>query len=94
MEQITGARLGAGRGMEQIAGSHAAWARMRTSNGMRPRMSALRQVSGELTIGVIGPHDFVERVMLAGTSAAGYQGAAGPGRAGQAACRGGLPGRA
>ena len=38
---------------------------------MRPRMSPLRQVSGELTIGIVGPHDLVERIMLAGTSAAG-----------------------
>jgi hypothetical protein len=43
-------------------------------------MSPLRQVPGELTIGVIGPHDLVERVMLAGNSAAGQPGAgSGPG---------------
>ncbi len=42
-------------------------------------MSPLRQVSGELTIGIVGPHDLVERIMLAGTSAAGQPGAAGPG---------------
>lgn len=44
-------------------------------------MSPLRQVSGELTIGIVGPHDLVERIMLAGTSAAwppGAAGAAGP----------------
>jgi hypothetical protein len=40
-------------------------------------MSPLRQVSGELTIGIVGPHDLVERIMLAGTSAAGPPGAAG-----------------
>src|ERR1039457_3726505 len=54
-----------------------------TSLGMRPRMSPLRQVSGGLTIGIVGPHDLVERVMLAGTSAAwppGAAGTAGPGR--------------
>ena len=42
-------------------------------------MSPLRQVSGELTIGIVGPHDLVERVMVAGTSAAGPPGTAGPG---------------
>ena len=42
-------------------------------------MSPLRQVSGELTIGIVGPHDLVERIMLTGTSAAGQPGAAGPG---------------
>ena len=44
-------------------------------------MSPLRQASGELTIGIVGPHDLVERVMVAGTSAAGPPGAAGPGPA-------------
>lgn len=42
-------------------------------------MSPLRQVSGELTIGIVGPHDLVERIMLAGTSAAGQPGTPGPG---------------
>jgi hypothetical protein len=42
-------------------------------------MSPLRQVAGELTIGIVGPHDLVERIMLAGTAAAGQPGAAGPG---------------
>jgi hypothetical protein len=42
-------------------------------------MSPLRQVSGELTIGIVGPHDLVERIMLAGTAAAGQPGAVGPG---------------
>jgi hypothetical protein len=40
-------------------------------------MSPLRQVSGELTIGIVGPHDLVERIMLAGTPAAWPPGAAG-----------------
>ena len=34
-------------------------------------MSPLRQVSGELTIGIIGPHELVERIMLTGTTPAG-----------------------
>jgi len=50
---------------------------------MRYRMSPLRQASGELTIGIIGPHDLVERVMVAGTgsSAAGQPGTSGTGPA-------------
>ena len=30
-------------------------------------MSGQRQPAGELTIGVVGPHDLVERIMLSGT---------------------------
>jgi hypothetical protein len=42
---------------------------------MRRRMSGLRQPAGEITIGIIAPHDLVERIMLAGTRAAGRPGA-------------------
>ncbi len=34
-------------------------------------MTGQRQPPAELTIGVIGPHDLVERVMLSGTVTAG-----------------------
>jgi DNA-binding transcriptional ArsR family regulator len=34
-------------------------------------VSGLRQAAGELTIGVIGPHELVERIMLAGPTASG-----------------------
>ncbi|HEY7146028.1 MAG TPA: transcriptional regulator [Streptosporangiaceae bacterium] len=37
-------------------------------------MSGLRQSPGELTIGIIGPHELVERIMLAGASPAGPPG--------------------
>jgi len=37
------------------------------------------QVSGELTIGIIGPYDLVERIMLSGPAAAGLPGQAGHG---------------
>ena len=46
-------------------------------------MTSQRHPSGELTIGVIGPHDLVERVMLSGAVTAGTHGtgsaASGPG---------------
>ena len=35
--------------------------------GWRPAMTSQRQPAGELTIGVVGPHDLVERIMLSGT---------------------------
>jgi hypothetical protein len=41
-----------------------------------------RQPSSDLTIGVVGPHELVERVMLSGASAAGPSAAALPGAAG------------
>ncbi len=42
-------------------------------------MNGPGEVSGELTIGIVGPHDLVERIMLSGTTAAGQPGAVGPG---------------
>jgi hypothetical protein len=44
-------------------------------------MSGLRQAPGELTIGVIGPHELVERIMLTGTTSgpAVAGGSGGPG---------------
>jgi hypothetical protein len=45
-------------------------------------MSGLRQAAGELTIGIIGPHELVERIMLAGPTAPGqHQGMSGAGLA-------------
>jgi hypothetical protein len=38
-----------------------------------------RQPAGELTIGIVGPHDLVERIMLSGTVQAGVMPAAAPG---------------
>ncbi len=43
-----------------------------------PAMTTPRQPPAELTIGVIGPHDLVERVMLSGSAAAGLHGGTGP----------------
>jgi hypothetical protein len=40
-------------------------------------MNGSSRAQGELTIGIVGPHDLVERVMLSGTSAAAKAGAAG-----------------
>ena len=34
-------------------------------------MNGPRRAQGELTIGVVGPHDLVERIMLSGTAAPG-----------------------
>ena len=45
---------------------------------MRLGVTAPRRVQGELTIGIVGPHELVERIMLSGTSAAGKPGAGGP----------------
>src|SRR5487761_1688395 len=45
-------------------------------------MSMQRQTSRDLTIGVVGPHELVERVMLSGASASGPGAAALPGAAG------------
>ncbi|MDR0344636.1 MAG: transcriptional regulator, partial [Nocardiopsaceae bacterium] len=42
-------------------------------------MTTQRQASPELTIGIIGPHDLVERVMLSGAATAGTAGPAVPG---------------
>ncbi len=44
-------------------------------------MNTQRQHPGELTIGVIGPHELVERVMLSGAASTGTYGA-GPGQSG------------
>jgi hypothetical protein len=41
-----------------------------------------RQPAGELTIGIVGPHDLVERIMLSGTVQAGGMPAAAPGHPG------------
>jgi hypothetical protein len=41
-------------------------------------MNGHRRAHGELTIGIVGPHELVERIMLSGTSAGGKAGAAGP----------------
>jgi len=45
-------------------------------------MSMQRQPSSELTIGVVGPHELVERVMLSGASATGPSASGLPGAAG------------
>jgi hypothetical protein len=37
-----------------------------------------RRAQGELTIGIVGPHELVERIMLSGTQAGGKPGAVGP----------------
>ena len=42
-------------------------------------MTGQRQPAGELTIGIVGPHDLVERIMLSGTAQAGGVPAARPG---------------
>src|SRR5579863_4717217 len=51
-----------------------------------------RQSSGDLAIGVVGPHELVERIMLSGTPPAGAATApgSGPGNAGQAGPGGGI----
>ena len=41
-------------------------------------MNGPRRAQGELTIGIVGPHDLVERIMLSGTSATAKAGLAGP----------------
>jgi hypothetical protein len=48
-----------------------------------------RRAQGELTIGIVGPHELVERIMLSGTSAGGKAGAGSP----VAAAEAGLPRR-
>lgn len=53
-------------------------------------MSSHRPGTGELTIGIVGPHDVVEQVMLSGTATSSYiaapgTGSAAPGQAGSAA---------
>ena len=40
-------------------------------------MNAPARAQGELTIGIVGPHELVERIMLSGTSGGGKSGAAG-----------------
>jgi hypothetical protein len=40
-------------------------------------MNGSSRAQGDLTIGIVGPHDLVERIMLSGTSAAAKAGAAG-----------------
>ena len=42
-------------------------------------MTGQRQPAGELTIGIVGPHDLVERIMLSGTAQAGGGPTAAPG---------------
>jgi hypothetical protein len=51
-----------------------------------------RQPSGDLAIGVVGPHELVERIMLSGTPPTGAAAAPvpGPGSAGQAGPAGGI----
>jgi len=39
--------------------------------GWRAAVTSQRQPAGELTIGVVGPHDLVERIMLSGTTQPG-----------------------
>ena len=41
-------------------------------------MKAPSRAQGELTIGIVGPHDLVERIMLSGASASGRSGASSP----------------
>jgi hypothetical protein len=45
-------------------------------------MTGPRQPAGELTIGIVGPHDLVERIMLSGTALAPALPGTGPGAAG------------
>ncbi len=45
---------------------------------MRPAVNGPRRVQGELIIGIVGPHELVERIMLSGTSAGGKAGTGGP----------------
>ncbi len=47
-------------------------------------MTPQRQPSGELTIGIVGPHDLVERIMLSGTGTSTGPAPAGPGHPAQA----------
>ncbi len=44
-------------------------------------MNGSSRAQGELTIGIVGPHDLVERIMLSGTTAAAKTSAAGAGAA-------------
>jgi hypothetical protein len=53
-------------------------------------MTMQRQSSGDLAIGVVGPHELVERVMLSGTSGAGSPVPSGPGGSGNQAGPGGI----
>src|SRR5260370_611280 len=46
---------------------------------MRLAVNGPRRAQGELTIGIVGPHELVERIMLSGTWASGKDGACGPG---------------
>ena len=61
-------------------------------------MTGQRQPAGELTIGIIGPHDLVERIMLSGTAQAGGVPTAAPGHPAVAApppaANGSSPGQA
>jgi hypothetical protein len=55
---------------------------------MRFAVNGSSRAQGELTIGIVGPHELVERIMLSGTAAGGKTGGAGggptPGEAGPA----------
>ncbi|HTP16009.1 MAG TPA: hypothetical protein VMK13_09255, partial [Streptosporangiaceae bacterium] len=50
-------------------------------------MTGQRDPHGELTIGIVGPHDLVERIMLSGVTAVGHVAAAGSSLADPAAAR-------
>ena len=75
-----------------MAGTPAASARGAAGTiGRGPEMSSHRPGTGELTIGIVGPHDVVERVMLSGAGSGIYATSAPQGSAGGAAGQGGGP---
>src|ERR1035438_9153979 len=58
--------------MPAIQGTRRLWLRWpAASAGKQPAMTAQRQSAAELTIGIVGPHDLVERIMLSGSPQAG-----------------------
>src|SRR5450631_259606 len=64
--------------MPAMQGTRRLWLRWpAASAGKQPAMTAQRQSAAELTIGIVGPHDLVERIMLSGSpQASGLPGGA------------------
>ncbi|SRR5712691_10873625 len=79
--------MGLGNGAER--GQPGSYCSRQAGQGELVGMRSAGQPHGELTIGIIGPHDLVERIMLDGFSSGG---AAGPGGQGAPGGQGGLAG--
>jgi hypothetical protein len=67
------------RRLRRMGTGYGASRRQDRSRQARSRVTGTRQASGELTIGIVGPYDLVERIMLSGPAAAGMPGQGGHG---------------